>query len=155
MKKLRYLLVVGIILFDQIVKVCIRSTMYIGESIPVVGNALRITYVQNRGAAFSIFSGQGFVLIIVPVAAIVFALWYMGRHRGEHWTLSLSLCMMIAGGIGNLIDRVLFGFVTDMFDLGFWPVFNIADISVCVGAGILVVYTLVFSGKESPKKGKA
>lgn len=155
MKKFRYLLVAGIILLDQIVKVCIRDAMYIGESVPVIGNILKITYVQNRGAAFSIFSGQGFMLIIVPIAAITVAVWYMEKHKEEHWTLSLALSMMIAGGIGNLVDRVFFGFVTDMFDVRFWPVFNVADISVCVGAGILVVYTLVFSEKESPQGDKA
>lgn len=122
--------------------------MYIGQSIPVIKDVFHITYVQNRGAAFSIFSGQGFMLVIVPAAAIVFAVWYMERHLCEHWTLILSLCLMVAGGVGNLIDRVFLGFVTDMFDFRFWPVFNIADISVCVGAGFLILYTLAFSSQE-------
>ena len=65
--------------------------------------------------------------------------------------LVLSLCLIIAGGLGNLIDRIALGFVTDMFDFHFWPVFNVADISVCVGAGFLVLYTLVFYGKTEKK----
>ena len=64
MKKFRYLLVVGIILLDQIIKICIRNTMYIGESLPLIKDVFHITYVQNRGGAFSILSGQGFILTV-------------------------------------------------------------------------------------------
>ena len=111
MKKFRYLLVVGIILLDQIIKICIRNTMYIGESLPLIKDVFHITYVQNRGGAFSILSGQGFILTVVPLAAIIFAAWYMERHLTDHWSLPLSLCLIIGGGIGNLIDRIFLGFV--------------------------------------------
>ena len=110
MKKFRYLLVVGIILLDQIIKICIRNTMYIGESMPLIKDVFHITYVQNRGGAFSILSGQGFILTVVPLAAIIFAAWYMERHLTDHWSLPLSLCLIIGGGIGNLIDRIFLGF---------------------------------------------
>ena len=62
---------------------------------------------------------------------------------------TLSLCLIISGGLGNLIDRVFMGFVTDMFDFRIWPVFNVADIAVCLGAGFLILYTLAFYGKTS------
>ena len=145
MIKFRYLLIAAIILLDQIVKLAVRSLMYLGESIPVLENVFHITYVQNRGAAFSMFSGSGLMLIIVPAIA-------MEKHKKEHWTLTLSLSLIIAGGIGNLIDRLSLGFVTDMLDFKIWsPVFNVADIGVCVGAGFLILYTLVFYGKTEKK----
>lgn len=145
-------MVIGIIVLDQIIKVLIRSTMYIGESLPVIKEVFHITYVQNRGGAFSILSGQGLILTVVPLAAIIFAIWYMEKHIDEHWSLFLSLSLIIGGGIGNLIDRILLGFVTDMIDFRFFPVFNIADIAVCVGAGFLILYTLIFSEDDAAKK---
>ncbi len=151
MVKFRYLLAAGIIIIDQIVKYAVRTFMYLGESIPVIEDVFHLTYVQNRGAAFSILSGSRIFLIAVPLIAIAVAIWYLERHKSAHWTLALSLSMIIAGGLGNLIDRIALGFVTDMFDFHFWPVFNVADISVCVGAGFLVLYTLVFYGKTEKK----
>ena len=151
MVKFRYLLAAGIIIIDQIVKYAVRTFMYLGESIPIIEDVFHLTYVQNRGAAFSILSGSRIFLIAVPLIAIAVAIWYLERHKSAHWTLALSLSMIIAGGLGNLIDRIALGFVTDMFDFHFWPVFNIADISVCVGAGFLVLYTLVFYGKTEKK----
>lgn len=144
MKKYRYLWVLGIILIDQIVKYIIRSAMYVGESLPVVRDVFHITYVQNRGAAFNMLDGQSLILTLVPAIAIIVAIWYMEKHLSEHWTLALSLVLVISGGIGNLIDRTVLGFVTDMLDFRFWPVFNVADIAVCVGAGFLILYTLLF-----------
>ncbi|MBR5517047.1 MAG: signal peptidase II [Firmicutes bacterium] len=144
MKKYRYLWILGIILIDQIVKYIIRGAMYVGESIPVIKDVFHITYVQNRGAAFNILDGQGLILTIIPAIAIIVGIWYMEKHLKEHWTLALSLILIVSGGIGNLIDRTMLGFVTDMIDFRFWPVFNIADIAVCVGAGFLILYTLLF-----------
>ncbi|MBR6529652.1 MAG: signal peptidase II [Firmicutes bacterium] len=151
MKKNRYLWVVGIILLDQIVKLVVRSTMYVGQSIPVINDIFHFTYVQNRGAAFNMLDGKSVILIAIPTIAIAVAIWYMEKHLEEHWTLFVSLVLVIAGGIGNLIDRCFMGFVTDMFDFRFWPVFNVADIAVCVGAGILVLYTFAFYEEKEKK----
>lgn len=152
MKKFRYLLAVGIILLDQLSKLYIRSSMYVGESIPVIEDIFHITYVQNRGGAFSILSGHGMVLIVIPLLTIGVAVWYMEKHKDYHWTIFAALSLIVGGGIGNIIDRVWLGFVTDMFDFRVFPVFNIADIGVCVGAGFLILYTLMFSDKDTKKK---
>lgn len=154
MKKSRYFWVVGIILLDQIVKLVVRSSMFIGQSIPVIEDVFHITYVQNRGAAFNMMDGKSLLLITVPAIAIAVAIWYMEKHLEEHWTLLVSLVLIIAGGIGNLIDRCLMGFVTDMFDFRIWPVFNVADIAVCVGAGILILYTFAFYEEKEIKKNE-
>ena len=144
MKNNRYYWIAGIILLDQIVKLIVRCSMYIGQSIPVIKDIFHITYVQNRGAAFNMLDGKSLVLILVPAIAIAIGVWYMEKHLEEHWILLVSLVLVIAGGIGNLIDRCFMGFVTDMFDFRIWPVFNIADIAVCVGAGLLILYTFAF-----------
>ena len=144
MKKLRYFVILGVLLADHLVKLLVRGTMYCGQTITVIDGVFNITYVQNRGAAFSLFSGRGPMIMVITFIALCIAVWYMERHKEEHWTLLLALELIISGGAGNLIDRALMGFVTDMFDRRFWPVFNIADIAICLGCGFLVLYMFVF-----------
>ena len=140
-------MILVIILFDQAVKAAVRSSFAIGESRDVIGKIFSLTYVQNTGAAFSMFSGMDWLLLAVPLIAIGIGIWYMEKHRDQHWTLYLSLALTIGGGVSNMIDRFAFGFVTDMFDFHFWPVFNVADIAICTGCGILIIYILKYYGK--------
>lgn len=117
--------------------------MQVGESISIIGDFFRLTHIENRGAAFSILEEQRLFLILMPIIAIVVAAWYLMRHKDEHWSMHASIIMIIAGGIGNLIDRIGFGKVTDMFDFSiFPPVFNVADIAVTLGCGLLIIYVL-------------
>ena len=144
MKKIRYLVILGVLLTDHLVKLLVRSTMYCGQTILVIGGIFSITYVQNRGAAFSLFTGRGKMIMVITFIALCIAVWYMEKHKNSHWTLLLSLELIIAGGVGNLIDRAVRGYVTDMFDMHFFPVFNVADIAICVGCGFLILYMFVF-----------
>ncbi len=132
-----------LIVLDQITKAAVRANLLVGESVPVIGAFFQLTHIENSGAAFSMLSGQRTLLVIVPAAGIAFALWYLHRHRGAHWSLYGSWTLIISGGIGNLIDRLLFGKVTDMFDFSiFPPVFNVADIAVTLGCGLFILYVL-------------
>ncbi|MBQ6900271.1 MAG: signal peptidase II [Firmicutes bacterium] len=152
MKKFRYLIIAALLAADHLLKYYIRATMYSGQSIAVIDNIFSITYVQNRGAAFSMFEGMETLLTWMPAIALIIAVWYMEKHMEQHWTLILSMILIIAGGLGNLIDRVTLGFVTDMFDFHFWPVFNIADIAICVGCGFLILFMFVFDKPEDEEK---
>lgn len=128
---------------DQITKLLVRMHMYEGESIRILGDFFRLTHVQNRGAAFSMLSGHTIVLILVPAVVIAAALYVISRTKDAHWTFYSSWMLIIAGGIGNLIDRIAFGQVTDMLDFSiFPPVFNLADIGVTMGCALFVVYVL-------------
>ena len=132
-----------LIVLDQITKAAVRANLLVGESVPVIGAFFQLTHIENSGAAFSMLSGQRTLLVIVPAVGIAFALWYLHRHRGAHWSLYGSWTLIISGGIGNLIDRLLFGKVTDMFDFSiFPPVFNVADIAVTLGCGLFILYVL-------------
>lgn len=146
MKKTRYLLIAALILLDQAVKFLVRKEMYLGESIPLWNGVFHFTYVQNTGAAFSMFEGMSVFLTLVPLAALIAAVWYMEKHRNEHWTFLLSMILIISGGLGNLIDRLWLGYVTDLFDFCLinFPVFNVADIGICVGCFFLIVYIFFF-----------
>lgn len=144
---------IAVVAVDQIVKYIIDTGFAVGESVPVIKGIFHITYVQNRGAAFSTFMGQRAMLIIFPIVLIAaLAFYYFKYGRNEHWTLRLAISLIISGGVGNLIDRVLRGFVVDMFDFRVWPVFNVADIAVCVGCGALLLYVIFFDKNEKPEK---
>ncbi len=138
-----YLYGAVVIILDQITKLLVRTHMHTGESISVIGDFFRITYVKNTGAAFSMFSGERLLLVVVPILIVILAFWYFHNHKDEHWLFYTSWTMIIGGGLGNLIDRIVFGWVTDMLDFSiFPPVFNIADIGVTVGCGLFIYYTL-------------
>lgn len=138
-----YILAAVLLAADQVSKLAVRSNMQIGESISILGDFFRLTYIRNSGAAFSLFSGQRVLLVLVPLIAIGIALWYFHRHRDQHWTLYTAWALIISGGVGNLIDRIVFGSVTDMLDFSiFPPIFNVADICVCVGCALFAVYVL-------------
>ena len=154
MKKARYVLIAGILLVDQLVKYVVRSHMYVGESIPVIQGVFHLTYVRNTGAAFNLFEGMSMFLQIVTFFALVFAVWFMEKHLQRHWTLLLSMILIISGGAGNLLDRFFLGYVTDLFEfrLIHFPVFNVADIAICVGCFILVLYTFLFDRPAEEKE---
>ncbi|MGN0712576.1 MAG: signal peptidase II [Anaerovoracaceae bacterium] len=154
MKKARYVLIAGILLVDQLVKYVVRNHMYVGESIPVIQGVFHLTYVRNTGAAFNLFEGMSMFLQIVTFFALVFAVWFMEKHLQRHWTLLLSMILIISGGAGNLLDRFFLGYVTDLFEfrLIHFPVFNVADIAICVGCFILVLYTFLFDRPAEEKE---
>jgi len=153
MKKARYILIAAIICIDQLVKFIVRKEMFVGESIPVIDGIFHLTYVKNTGAAFNMFEGASTFLFIVPLLALIVAVWYMEKNINAHESLILALILITAGGAGNLIDRAVKGFVTDMIDFRFFPVFNIADIAICIGAFLLIVYIFRFESEENKRKG--
>lgn len=138
-----YLLGLGLLITDQLTKMAVRNRLAIGESIDVLGSFFQITHVENRGAAFSILIGRTGLLIAVTLIVVAVAIGFLHTHKGKHWLMYTSGAMIISGGIGNLIDRALFGHVTDMFDFSiFPPVFNIADIAVVVGCVLCLIYVV-------------
>lgn len=143
-----YFLILVAVVLDQIVKFCIRSNMDVHQTIPVIENIFHITYVQNTGAAFSMFSGHTSVLAMITIIATLGMLFFMHKIRNSaHKSLMWSLALIIAGGIGNIIDRISLKYVVDFLDFRVWPVFNIADICVCVGCGLLIFYAFVIEPK--------
>lgn len=135
-----------IVTADQLSKVWIRFNLALGESIPETG-LFRITHVHNTGAIFGIFPDQSFLLSIVAIVGIVILLLitlFFFRHSpllaGPNQKLALGL--ILGGTVGNLIDRIRLGGVTDFIDIGFWPAFNVADSAVVVGS-IIFAYSLL------------
>ena len=124
--------------------------MSLGETIPVIENIFHITYIHNTGGAFSILQGQTAALTIIPAILIVAMIIYIHKKRESgHFTLLSSLALICGGGLGNLIDRARLGVVVDFIDFRVFPVFNFADICVCCGCGLLIVYMIFFDKSDN------
>ena len=144
-----FLIIIAVVILDQIIKNFVVDTMALYESIPVLQDIFHITYIHNTGAAFSIMEGKISVLILLPLFMIIAAVIFMliMRKKG-HPLLMTSVALIAGGGIGNLIDRIALGYVVDYLDFRVFPIFNLADIAVCVGCGLLIIYVLFFDGKQ-------
>jgi len=130
-----------IVALDQLSKAWIRSNLAVGQSLPETG-FFQITHVQNTGAAFGLFQDQATTLTIIALvgflALLVYALFIHYRLPFSHKRLGWFTLGLILGGIvGNLTDRLRFGYVTDFIDVGIWPAFNLADSALVVGVIIL------------------
>ena len=133
-------LIVAIIALDQFTKYLIRANFSVGETLPVVQDVFHLTYVRNRGAAFSIFQDNRILTVLVPVVAMILCaviLVYLMRKKEK--LLSVAVALIMAGGIGNLTDRISNGYVTDFIDFRVFPVFNVADIAVTCGCALAVI----------------
>ncbi len=143
-------IIVAVMILDRAVKMYIDGSMDVGESIPVMGDFFSITYVQNRGAAFSMLEGQTTLLIVLPAIIITIAiLFIIVRHKSYKRIFMVALSLICGGGLGNITDRAAYGYVIDMLDFGSFPVFNVADIAVTAGCGLLLLYMIVFDGKKT------
>lgn len=137
-------IVLLLIALDQLVKSYIVQQIPLGEVRSWIPNFVSLTYLQNRGAAFSILQDQQFLFAVITLVVVVGAIWYLHEHMEDSLWMVLGLTLIIAGGLGNFIDRVSQGFVVDMFHLDFinFAIFNVADSYLTVGVIILLIAML-------------
>ena len=124
------------------------------RSVPLVGEYVRLTYVENRGAAFGMLQDQTTFFVLVGLVVIVVIVASYRQIREPSWTLDLALGLQMGGAIGNLVDRIRFGYVVDFFDLTVWPVFNVADSAICVGVALLA-WNLLFPRQHAEQPADA
>ena len=147
------LTIVLLIVLDQLVKWAIVSNIKIGKVKGFIPSIMSLTYLQNTGAAFSILENQQWLFTIITLLVIGGAIWYLIKNiKGSFWLIS-GLTLIIAGGLGNFIDRLRQGFVVDMFQFDFinFAVFNVADTYLTFGVLImlLVIIKEETNGSES------
>ncbi len=141
---------VGVVyVLDQLTKYLVESKMYLGESIPT-GGIFHITRTYNTGGAFGLFPDRTLSLILASFLGIAVLILVYRHHPFQGALLRISLGLQLGGAFGNLTDRLRFGHVTDFVQLGFWPVFNLADSCIVVGIGVLV-WLFVFSPPRAEK----
>lgn len=141
-------------IIDQLTKFLIKKNFRLYEKKVIIKNFFNLTYVENRGAAWGIFNGNYWFLIITTVVALAFILWFIFKMKEYKKIDIISYSMLIAGIMGNFIDRLARGYVIDFFDFKifnyYFPVFNIADILIVVSVIIMVI--CCFRGDESENK---
>ncbi len=154
-----YIILVAILVaVDQVIKILVRTLIPLGGSVPLIPHIMGLTYLQNTGAAFSLFEERTWLLALISIVIVVVISVLLITKVLVHPLGAVPAVMVIAGGIGNLIDRFAFGFVTDMFQTLFvnFAIFNFADICVTVGGIMLIIYVLFFYDKfEKKAKGGA
>lgn len=138
-----------ILVVDRILKIIVFKNLYIGSSLPVVKGLLHITPTYNKGAAFGLFKeSPSFILVTTSSVAAVFIIYIILAKKPKSYLLLSGLFLILSGAIGNLIDRIRYGYVMDFIDLRIWPVFNIADSSITTGACLILLYLFIAASKE-------
>lgn len=138
-----FFIVLAVLLCDQFSKFVIINKLYLHQSIPLIKGIFHLTLVYNRGAAFGILKNQVPLFIFTSLVAIILIyLNYRQNKKKKSFAYNMSLSLILAGALGNLIDRLFLGYVIDFLDFRIWPVFNIADSAITVGAFFLA-YSIV------------
>lgn len=128
---------------DQASKVFVCRSLSMGEFVSLVGSVFGIRLTANTGAAFSLFASGGTLLIAITLIAIGMILYYARRVSHAHRLVLPALALQLGGALGNLVDRVRLGHVIDFIYTSFWPTFNVADVAITVGVGLLCYSLLV------------
>jgi signal peptidase II len=143
-----FLFALFIFLIDQVIKFRILEHLYLGQEIPVIKNIFSITFVTNKGAAFGLFSNSNFPFVLISIAVLVcmtFVFISFNRDvtskKTKVW-IRIAYGLILGGALSNILDRIRIGEVIDFLDFHIWPVFNIGDSAICVGAGIFVLNVL-------------
>lgn len=139
-----------IVAADQLSKFLVVENISRSQIIDVIPGIIEFVYVKNTGAAFNILSGRIGILSIISLAFAVGVIWYMVSKKPRNTLLKTALLFLFAGAVGNVIDRIFRGFVVDFIKTAFieFPVFNIADIFITLGAVLFIIYLLFFENKK-------
>lgn len=146
-----------ILVLDQVTKAVVRANIPFGESwMPLAWLApyFRFVHWENLGAAFGMFQNGGLIFGILAVIVSVFLVIYYAQLPKDETLMRVAMSMQLAGALGNLIDRIRFGPVTDFISVGTFPVFNIADSSITVGTGLLILALLLYEQKQKKAAGQ-
>lgn len=134
-----------VILLDMVSKYIVSRLLIVNESVMIIKNFFNITYVRNTGAAFSIFSGNTFLVMIVSFIIIIGIILYISKNKPSNKIEKISYSLILGGAIGNFIDRIIYGYVRDFIEIDIfgwdYPIFNLADVFVVVGVILLVIAT--------------
>lgn len=157
MKKFKYIIIIVILfVIDQISKLVIMNNFRLNESVTVIKNFFRLTYSQNDGAAFGMFGGKTIFIVIVSVLVLGYLLFELFYHKKRNLIVDASVSLIVGGLIGNLFDRLYFGYVRDFLDFNIFgydfAIFNLADTFIVVGAFIFLVGIFLEERHENSSK---
>ena len=136
-----FLLLIGI---DQLSKFYIENTMFIGESRPLIEGIFHITYVRNTGISFGLLADRTGIILIIQLFIIILLFYLKSQVFSNNFYINLFFVFVFAGAAGNILDRLIYGYVIDFFDFQIWPVFNFADIYIVLGVLGLILFIFKF-----------
>lgn len=148
-------IIIGIVLavVDQIIKYFVSLYLQPIGSVSVIDNLFKLTYVENKGVAFGMFSDMRWLFVALTSVLLFFIIFYMFKKRPSGKMFYIASGLIIGGGIGNLIDRLLYGYVIDYLSLSFFsPVCNFADYCITIGTALLIIYLLFFTNSPASSK---
>ena len=128
-----------IIFLDQLAKFLIKRSFQTNKPVPIIKNILDFTYVTNTGSAFGLFKGFNLFFILFSIIVIITIVYFIRTIKKNETALQFPIGLLLGGTIGNLIDRIAYGYVIDFIDFRIWPVFNIADSAVTISVVLLIV----------------
>ncbi|PZD93871.1 signal peptidase II [Paenibacillus sambharensis] len=148
MKGYYYWIALAVFIIDQVTKRIIATQLELAEQIPVIGNFFIITSHRNPGAAFGILKEQTTLFIIVTLLVVAGIIWYIQKNRHSGNTMLLvALGLVLGGAFGNFLDRALYGEVVDFLQFNFgsytFPIFNVADMGIVIGVGLILLDTIL------------
>lgn len=148
-----------VLVADQLTKNYITANFTLGQTYPAVEGVFDLTYIHNKGGAWGMMNSHPWLLLALAATITIICIMLLVKYRSQSKLMFWALTLVLSGGLGNIIDRIfrVHHSVVDFIDLSFieFPVFNIADCAVCIGAGLLVLFFLidiVKTGKNEPKK---
>ena len=151
-KKFIYTIAMGFMLLDQLIKLIVTANMNLHDEISIIPNFFSLYYIKNTGAAFSIFGNKTLFLIIISLICLIVIKNYIKKLKSVTNLSIISLGLMTGGIIGNLFDRILYKSVIDYLSFNFFgysfPVFNLADIGITVGAALLILDLIIEDKKK-------
>lgn len=139
-----FIIAASVVIIDQVTKAIAVTKLASAGSLPAIGTIASFTLVKNTGAAFGLFRYQTTVFVIISVIAIAFTIFYLAKKKPA---LYLPFALILGGAAGNLVDRLRFGYVVDFIDVHFWPVFNVAD--SCITIGAILLFVIILKGKDA------
>ena len=152
-------LIAGVIIaLDQWTKSIVRSNLAVGEAwMPWswLSPYARVLHWYNNGVAFGLFQNGGIIFIILPILVVLALIFYYPRVPSEDWFLRLAMGLQLGGALGNLIDRLTVGHVTDFISVGNFPIFNVADSAITVGVGVLILGVWLQDRQERANQASA
>ncbi len=149
---------IAVLGIDQLTKLYIISNFSLGESCGFIKGIIDIVYIHNKGAAWGMLRGHTWLLLLITAVVMVVCIGILIKLGGQNKLLFWAIVLVLSGGIGNMIDRVFRdGNVIDFLHFEFWPqfpVFNVADCAVVIGAGLLILYFIIDTVNEYSKKAE-
>ena len=140
-------IVVAFVVIDLVTKYVLDATLNYGDTVTVIPHLINFQVVYNIGAAWGIMSGKQIFLIVLTIIFLAIFIYYYVREKRKTWLLTITFAFLIGGCLGNLYDRIVFGYVRDFIQFDFWksfPIFNFADVFLSVGVVLFVIYIILY-----------